>query len=116
MRTEHEIEPWFPGLPTIRGSHSYLANSPVDAFPRATYQSLLASNLFGPGKNHFISCHLSLDHQQPSAIGYPALVPDVSGGVVDVEALAFHPVGILVIFAKDTTTEQALHSRARDRC
>src|SRR5262249_18697520 len=115
VRAEHEIEPWPPGLPAIRRRDCCLAHTSTYRLPGAANQSLFSTRPFCPNENHFLALHPSLDHQQLSTIGYPALVPYFSRSVIDVEALPLHSLSVLVVFAKNTAVKQAIYPRARYR-
>lgn len=114
MWTEHEVEPGLPGFAAVARRHTRFANAPVHGFPCSAYESGAARCGIRVSQDHFGILELALEYQQPASIRHPSLVPDFSGCVVDTEALAFHPVRVLIVFPQNASIEDLIHARSSD--
>ena len=114
MGAEDQVEPGLPGFACVEGGDGGFADAAIYGLPGATDLAWLAGGSeIGTGKDHFAGFELAFDDEQFAAIGDPGLMPEFSGGVVDAEALAFVAVRALVVFAEDTTFQNAIYADMR---
>src|SRR5262245_8931422 len=115
MGAEQKVKPQLPCLAIVDGSDGSLTNSSLHRSPGTANLSLFPARCAVRSvQNHFTTLKPALDHEQPSSIRYPTLMPDFSGCIVNAETLAFVTARVLVVLAQNATIEYGSHSDARD--
>lgn len=109
MRPEHQIEPQLPALAPVGGSESRFAHATVHWLPNTANVALSSrGRAIDACENHRVVLQRAFDNEELASIGDPALMPELSRGIVDTEALSFVAVNALIIFVDNAAVKDAV--------
>lgn len=113
MGQKSQVEPGYPSDSSIGGTRRYLPNAMILWTPVSAHLPHFAiRQLVDSLQNHRLTAQAPLDRQQLTMVGDPALMPDVTRGIVNSEALASMTVRGFINLVQDASVEYQVNARA----